>query len=99
MAQDKCAPKEAKKKKFNRHQAWLDDGVPVRDEKGEVIGGGWFVFKRNPKTGRISPARFPFEYPDQDAAQKQAAILSTHNGGDEFIVVQSVASVAVEVAP
>lgn len=96
MAQDKCAPKEAKTKKLNKHKAWLSDGAPVRKELGERIGGGWFVFKRDPKTGRIRPSQFPFEYPDKKKAQAQADHLSDVNPGAEFIILQSVATVFTE---
>lgn len=92
MAQDTCAPKEAKSKSFNKYKTWLADGVPARKELGERIGGGWFVFKRNPKTGRIRPSQYPFEYSCKSQAMGQAKILAKQFPDVEFIALQSVAS-------
>ena len=100
MAQDTCVSKEAKSKSFSksqaRHKAWRADGMPARKELGERIGGGWFVFKRNPKSGRISPSKFPFEYADKKLAKDQADVLSALQPGAEFIILQVVATVAAE---
>jgi len=96
MAQDTCVSKEAKSKSFNKYNSWLAAGVPARSELGERIGGGWFVFKRNPKSGRISPSKFPFEYADKKLAKDQADVLSALQPGAEFIILQVVATVAAE---
>lgn len=87
MAQDTCAPKDAKSKSFNKYKAWLTDGAPARKELGERIGGGWFVFKRNPKTGRIRPSQYPFEYAEKKLALEQADKLSSAHRDCEFIVL------------
>ena len=88
MAQETCVSKEAKSKSFNKYKQWRKDGLPARTDKGEVIGGGWFVFKRSPKTGRISPSQFPFEYDCKTQAVGQAKILAKQYPGAEFAILQ-----------
>lgn len=70
-------------KKFTR--GWLKD--PRKARAGEVIGGGWFVFRRGGGTNRIRPALYPFEYGSEDAALEQARKLGAANPGQTFIIV------------
>lgn len=51
---------------------------PRRDE---VIGGGFFVFRRGVDTGRIRPNSFPYEHGTLEAAQAEAERLATEYGG------------------
>lgn len=94
MAQETCAPKEAKSKNKKKSK-WQQDGCPARSELGERIGGGWFIFKRDPKTGRIRPSFTPFEYPSKKLATEQAHHLSKSSDGAEFAVLQVVDAVQV----
>ncbi|RWX26619.1 hypothetical protein EHH54_34710 [Rhizobium leguminosarum] len=50
---------------------------PRRQEK---IGGGHFVFRRG-ADGRIGRGGWPFEHPNEEAAQVEATRLQTKHGG------------------
>lgn len=67
---------------------WLKN--PKKARKSETIGGGWWVFRRDDSTGRISPSIWPFEYGNEDDAADQAARLARENPGQVFIVVGQV---------
>lgn len=47
----------------------------------EQIGGGYFVFKRGTRTGRIENRGIPFEHPTLRAALAEAARLQQKYGG------------------
>lgn len=51
---------------------------PRRDE---VIGGGFFVFRRGVDTGRIRPGGFPYEHGTIESAQAEAERLASEYGG------------------
>lgn len=51
---------------------------PRRDE---VIGGGFFVFRRGVDTGRIRPGGFPYEHGTLEGAQAEAERLAAEYGG------------------
>lgn len=51
---------------------------PRRDE---VIGGGFFVFRRGVDTGRIRPGGSPYEHGTLESAQAEAERLATEYGG------------------
>lgn len=53
---------------------------------GEVIGGGFFVFRRSKKTGRVTPGKLPFEHPTAAAALEEAKRLAAKHPGDVFQV-------------
>ncbi|MGB3833726.1 MAG: hypothetical protein WA975_17895 [Mesorhizobium sp.] len=74
---------------INKNGGWLKD--PKKARKGEVIGGGYFVFRRGDGTNRIRPSQWPYEYGSQEAAEEQAKILAKANPGYRFDVVHVVA--------
>lgn len=62
---------------------WVKNG-----RAGEVIGGGYFVFRRGDDTGRIRPSpHFPFEHATLDAAMDEARRLSEKVPGKRFAVL------------
>ncbi len=65
--------------------------------QGEMIGGGWVIFRRGKTTGRIgnprknqSGSRPPFEYPTKQAALIEAERLSDANPTIEYCVFEQV---------
>ncbi|PWJ81559.1 hypothetical protein C7441_11091 [Pseudaminobacter salicylatoxidans] len=70
---------------INKNGGWLKD--PRKARKGEVIGGGFFVFRRGDGTNRIRPSQWPYEYGSQEAAEEQARILAKSNPGYRFDVL------------
>lgn len=57
----------------------------MKERKYEKIGGGYFVFRRGKKTGRISVgSTLPFEHPIYKAAAEEAERLSAKNSGETF---------------
>lgn len=73
------------KKPVKLNGPWLKD--PRKAREGEVIGGGWFVFRRGDGTGRIRPAHWPFEHASKEAAEAEARKLAEANPGLIFNVV------------
>lgn len=63
------------------------------NRKGEVIGGGCFVFRRCRRTGRVTNNGFPFEHPDYASAVREAARLAKLTG-DTFEVFQTTGTTA-----
>jgi hypothetical protein len=58
-----------------------------RGRKGEQIGGGWFVFRRSKRTGRVCIAtQFPFEHPTREAALTEARRLADLTPGETYQV-------------
>ncbi|MEM9579090.1 MAG: hypothetical protein AAF891_00265 [Pseudomonadota bacterium] len=68
---------------------WLNDPRKERDQ--EKIGGGFFIFRRGGRTGRIRPSRWPFEYASFDDATARARALSARLPGEKFIVAGQLA--------
>ena len=64
---------------------FLED--PRDSREGEKIGGGFFVFRRTGRTGRIRPPEWPFEHPTLEAAQAEAARLAEKHPKERFVVV------------
>lgn len=62
-------------------------GAADKARNGEKIGGGFFIFRRHRKSGRIHPSPWPFEHADAESAVAQAKKLAIGNVGHEFIVV------------
>lgn len=65
-----------------------DASAPVRPKQrhNELIGGGYFVFKRGGRTGRIKTGnivrgKMPFEHPTLDSAMTEANRLQSIHGG------------------
>jgi len=56
---------------------------------GEKIGGGFFVFRRGKKTGRIAVKRnaMPFEHPSYESAKQEVARLERENLGEKFSIM------------
>lgn len=58
------------------------------NRKGEVIGGGCFVFRRCRRTGRVFNGGMPYEHADYASAVREAARLAKLTG-DTFEVFQT----------
>ena len=60
----------------------------MKPRKHEQIGGGFFVFRRGKRTGRISVRQNipPFEHPSYEAAAKEAFKLAQRFPGETFQV-------------
>ena len=72
-------------------------GRPTRKtRRGEHLGAGHFVFRRN-ANGRVMPGGFPFEHPSAELALDEAARLHVEFGG-KFEVYSRVEAVGAEVA-
>jgi hypothetical protein len=70
--------------------------APQKNRAGEKVGGGWFVFRRGRRTGRIRPSNFPFEHPTQESAMLEARRLAYAHPGLRFCVIGQFADVSVE---
>ena len=66
--------------------------VQTRKEKGEVVGGGFFIFRRGKKTGRIGckSKAIPFEHGSLESAMGEAMRLAETNQGEEFAIVHEI---------
>lgn len=58
--------------------------------KGEVIGGGFFVFRRGKTTGRVGVRlnTIPFEHGSYESAAQEAKRLSEVSPGEAFSVFE-----------
>lgn len=71
-----------------------------RKALGEVVGGGYFVFRRGKKTGRIASANLlPFEHATENAAYDEAYRLAKANPGEQFVVLGASTTVGPFLAP
>lgn len=77
---------------INTRGPWLKNPKLQRD--GELICGGFFVFRRGDGTGRIRPSQWPFEYPTREAADAQAMVLAEKMPGYVFSVFQEIGAFA-----
>jgi hypothetical protein len=60
---------------------------PASTRRGEQIGGGWFVFRRGKRTGRIGiRTQLPFEHPTREAALTEARRLADLTPGETYQV-------------
>ena len=57
-----------------------------QQRKGEQIGGGWFVFRRGEKGGRVYITDMPYEHPNQKSAMDEADRLSKKHPGQKYQV-------------
>lgn len=73
---------------------WVKD--PKLARPGEVIDGGYFIFRRGDGTNRIRPSQWPFEYDSLAAATAQAEKHAAEMPGYRFDVFCRVTSVVVE---
>ncbi|GHC61300.1 hypothetical protein [Limoniibacter endophyticus] len=86
---------ENEERRPNTHAAYSDTPFPRRTKKplprkGEKIGGGFFVFRRGKKTGRISAGNsLPYEHPSLASAAAEAARLAKMNPGETFEVFET----------
>lgn len=64
-----------------------------RRERGEVVGGGFVVFRRHRDSGRVAAPHdgLPFEHPSIEAATMEAARLADKFPGRRFCVFRQVA--------
>jgi hypothetical protein len=62
------------------------------ERKNEKIGGGYLVFRRGKKTGRVGVRynTLPFEHPSYHAAAQEAERLAKENPGETFRVFKEV---------
>jgi hypothetical protein len=68
----------------------------MKQRKGEMVGGGWFVMRRGTDTGRVGcRPGFPFEHPTLESAENEATRLAKLHPGHKFCVLNQV-SVAIE---
>lgn len=77
---------------------WVSKLSRRRQTQGEVVGGGYVVFRRGKKWGRIrikteavkSWFFSPFEWPTEDDAIREADRLSKKHPGEKFCVFKQV---------
>jgi len=63
--------------------------------RNEAIGGGFFVFRRGKRTGRIAHTKFPFEHATFAQALAEATRLAAQHPGESFEVFQTTGALAV----
>ena len=61
---------------------------PQKSRKDEEIGGGYFVFRRGSRTGRVMPSPWPFEHPTIWSATREADKLAAMKPGYQFDVLE-----------
>ena len=63
-----------------------------RAKLGEVVGGGYIVFRRGKKTGRVGIKKnsICFEWPSYQTARAEANRLEQLNPGERFVVFRQV---------
>lgn len=62
---------------------------PREARPNEMIGGGYFVFRRGKDTGRIRAPEFPFEHPTYGDAYAEARRLAALHPGETFEVLST----------
>lgn len=69
--------------------------VSPRQRRNETIGGGFFVFRRGKKTGRISVnSTLPFEHGCiEDACEEAKRLVKKFNGKEKFAIFKQMAEV------
>ena len=59
---------------------------PRQSRPGEEIGGGFFVFRRGRKAGRVQAPEWPFAHPTMESAEAQREALMARFPGEVFEV-------------
>ncbi|MBW4710700.1 hypothetical protein KX928_23165 [Roseobacter sp. YSTF-M11] len=95
--QPKAQPNKAALATRKPKSGWLND--PRKEREREKIGGGFFIFRRGGRTGRIRPSKWPFEYRNLKDATDRADILARRFPGETFIVVGELEAVHVSPGP
>lgn len=76
------------KKKYRYHQPF-----PKKPRDGEVVGGGYFIFRRGKNTGRIRPSMWPYEHASLEDALAQARRLLEVQPDATFQIVSVVLTI------
>lgn len=58
--------------------------------KGEVVGKGFFIFRRGAKANRIKPGPMPFEHPTMESAVTERNRLAAGNPEGKYHIFQQV---------
>lgn len=68
------------------------DNLPAKTRKGETIGGGFLIFRRGKRTGRIGVKlkSLPFEHGSLESAQTEVERLTKANPGETFVIFQQI---------
>lgn len=61
---------------------------PMKTRQGEKIGGGWFVFRRGDRTGRVRVSQWPYEHPTRESAVAEASRLAMEAPGYRYEVLR-----------
>lgn len=70
----------------------------TKPRKNEQIGGGYFVFRRGKKTGRVGiKSSVPYEHGSFEQALAEASRLASLCEGETFEVFQTSGAIAVNV--
>lgn len=69
-----------------------DKTIQSRKDKGEVVGGGYIVFRRGKRTGRlgIKNGAIIFEHPSMEAALAEAHRLAILQPAEKFVIFKEV---------
>jgi len=57
---------------------------------GEVVGNGFFIFRRGEKANRIKPGHMPYEHPTLESARTERDRLSAANPGKKYHIFSQV---------
>lgn len=73
----------------------LKKAKSFRARQGEVVGGGFFVYRRGKHTNRVGVKfdTLPFEHPSFEAALQEATRLQSLNPNEKFCVFGELAKV------
>jgi len=83
-------PKGQKRNNQPGRPGYLKDARIER--AGEKIGGGFFVFRRGKKSGRVRAPEWPFEHPTLEAAETERNRLCDKFPGEWFVVFRGVSA-------
>lgn len=67
---------------------------PAKPRPGEIVGGGYFIFRRGDGTGRVRPSMWPYEHGSAETARAEAERLSRAFPGYRFDVFELAGSFA-----
>lgn len=57
---------------------------------GEIVGSGFFIFRRGEKANRIKPGPMPYEHPTMESAVAERDRLAEGNPGKKYHIFQQV---------